>query len=171
MTSSCQRRMFAPCLFLLAVGLGGAATRLAVPPSSPTEELPPAAAKAAGQRFGSLARCKFSRDGIDVFEVEGVAADGALALRVTSAGEIVEEELVVDANRLSVAAKARIESDFPGGVVTRVESVTRRYFEVALTVDGHRRSLEVDATGARIDRPVLPVPVKAKAADEEEDDT
>ena len=137
----------------------------------PMKQLPAPAAAAARDHFGSLDACKASKDGVDTFEIEGTTTAGKLSLRVTAAGDVIEEELLVDASRLSAAAKAQIAKAYPGAKVATVEAVTRRYFEVAVSVDGKRGSIEVDATGERIDHPAaVKAAAKKPAGESKEED-
>lgn len=114
--------------------------------------LPAPVQAAAKKYFSSFETCKASTEkekGDTYFEIQG-KGDGSADLSVlfTAAGQLVEVEREVPADRLPPAARAEIEKRHPGATVAKVEDLEKHSFEVKLVgKDGKKAEVEVSVTG------------------------
>lgn len=91
---------------------------------------------------------KETAHGIDTFEVDYV--DGAVpcAMIVSAAGDTIETERGVALDRIPAAAVAAVKARFPSAQLGDAVVATKIMYEIEITVDGKKREVKVDASGA-----------------------
>ena len=91
---------------------------------------------------------KETAHGIDTFEVDYV--DGAVpcAMIVSAAGDTIETERGVALDRIPAAAVAAVKARFPSAQLGDAVVATKIMYEIEIMVDGKKREVKVDASGA-----------------------
>jgi len=91
---------------------------------------------------------KETAHGIDTYEVDYM--DGAVpcAMIVSAAGDTIETERGVALDRIPAAAVAAVKARFPSAQLGDAVVATKIMYEIEITVDGKKREVKVDASGA-----------------------
>ena len=91
---------------------------------------------------------KETAHGIDTYEVDYV--DGAVpcAMIVSAAGDTIETERGVALDRIPAAAVAAVKARFPSAQLGDAVVATKIMYEIEIMVDGKKREVKVDASGA-----------------------
>ncbi|MGH7245187.1 MAG: hypothetical protein ACREJD_17375 [Phycisphaerales bacterium] len=90
---------------------------------------------------------KESDDGVTTFEVEFKDGAAMSSANFTSAGDILETERGIPADRLPAAAAAALTKAHPGVAFGNVSLVTKTYYEVEVTKNGKKHEVKVTAAG------------------------
>ena len=91
---------------------------------------------------------KETAHGIDTYEVDYM--DGAVpcAMIVSAAGDTIETERGVALDRIPAAAVAAVKARFPSAQLGDAVVATKIMYEIEIMVDGKKREVKVDASGA-----------------------
>jgi uncharacterized membrane protein YkoI len=88
---------------------------------------------------------KETKGGVTVYEVEYTAGGADVSAKLTDSGMVLELERAAPA--LPEAARAALGKAFPGATIGAASAVQAFYYEVAVTAEGHKREVKVDASG------------------------
>jgi hypothetical protein len=119
--------------------------------SVPMKDVPEAVRTAAGKALGSLDDCKASKEkehGKIRWEIEKPSEGGLTAMILSEAGDVMEVERPVAADKLPKAVRDAIAQSYPKATNVVAESLETHAFELTLMVDGKKHHVKVDFDGA-----------------------
>jgi hypothetical protein len=116
--------------------------------------------------------------GVTTYEIDYIDGSVACAMLLSAAGDVIESERGIAHEKIPAAAMAALKQRYPNATLGDAVVATKVVYEVEITVDGKKREVKVEASGAIDDKhgdwkeggKKAEGKSKAKGSDEDEDD-
>lgn len=95
---------------------------------------------------------KETAHGVTTYEIDFMDGTVACAMQLSAAGEVIESERGVEHDKIPAAAMAALKQRYPDATLGDAVVATKVVYEVEITVDGTKREVKVDASGAIEDK-------------------
>lgn len=121
---------------------------------------------------------KETAHGVTTYEIDYMDGSVACAMLLSAAGDVIESERGIEHGKIPAAAMAALMQRYPNATLGDAVVATKVVYEVEITVDGKKREVKVEASGAIDDKygnwkeggKKADGKSKAKGEDEEDDD-
>ena len=112
------------------------------------------------------------------YEIDYTDGSVACAMLLSAAGDVIESERGIEHGKIPAAAMAALMQRYPNATLGDAVVATKVVYEVEITVDGKKREVKIEASGAMEDKygnwkeggKKVEGKSKAKGEDEEDDD-
>ncbi|NBV65180.1 MAG: hypothetical protein EBR71_12105, partial [Planctomycetes bacterium] len=121
---------------------------------------------------------KETAHGVTTYEIDYMDGSVACAMLLSAAGDVIESERGIAHDKIPAAAMAALMQRYPNATLGDAVVATKVVYEVEITVDGKKREVKMEASGAMDEKygdwkeggEKAEGKSKAKGGDEDEDD-
>ena len=121
---------------------------------------------------------KETSHGVTTYEIDYMDGSVACAMLLSAAGDVIESERGIAHDKIPAAAMAALKQRFPNATLGNAVVATKVMYEVEITVDGKKREVKMEASGAMDEKygdwkeggTKAEGKSKAKGGDEDEDE-
>jgi hypothetical protein len=121
---------------------------------------------------------KETAHGVTTYEIDYMDGSVACAMLLSAAGDVIESERGIALDKIPAAAMVALKQRYPNATLGDAVVATKVVYEVEITVDGRKREVKMEASGAMDEKygdwkeggKKAEGKSKAKGGDEDEDD-